>query len=110
MGAVSSDITSKSTIVSVNPATGAPLGEVPDLGAEQVRAAIDIAREAQRTWANVPIEQRCKRVLKFAEVLMARAEEVIDLLVAECGKTRSEALGMEVIVVADLVRYFAKHA
>lgn len=110
MGAVSSDISSKSTIVSVNPATGAPLGEVPDLGAEQVRAAVDIAREAQRTWGSVPLEQRCKRVLKFAEVLMARAEEVIDLLVAECGKTRLEALGMEVIVVADLVRYFAKHA
>ena len=41
---------------------------------------------------------------------MARAEEVIDLLVREGGKTRLEALGMEVVLVADLVRYFAKHA
>ncbi len=41
---------------------------------------------------------------------MERAEEVIDLLVREGGKTRLEALGMEVVVVADLVRYFAKHA
>jgi succinate-semialdehyde dehydrogenase/glutarate-semialdehyde dehydrogenase len=49
-------------------------------------------------------------VLRFAEVLMARAEELIDLLVKEGGKTRLEALGMEVVLVADLVRYFAKHA
>ena len=41
---------------------------------------------------------------------MTRAEEVIDLLVREGGKTRLEALGMEVVLVADLVRYFAKHA
>jgi succinate-semialdehyde dehydrogenase/glutarate-semialdehyde dehydrogenase len=110
MGAVTSEITNKATITSVNPATGAPLGEVPDMTAADVNAAIAAARAAQRAWAQVPIEQRCKRVLRFAEVLMERAEEVIDLLVAEGGKTRQEALGMEVIVVADLTRYFCKHA
>jgi succinate-semialdehyde dehydrogenase/glutarate-semialdehyde dehydrogenase len=107
---VTSDISAKSSIVSVNPATGVPLGEVPDMTAEQVRAAVAAAQVAQREWAKLSLEQRCKRVLVFAEVLMARADEVIDLLVAEGGKTRIEALGMEVIVVADLVRYFCKHA
>jgi succinate-semialdehyde dehydrogenase/glutarate-semialdehyde dehydrogenase len=110
MGAVTSEISPKSTIISVNPATGAPLGEVPDMTAEQVHAAIEAARAAQREWATIPLEQRCKRVLRFAEVLMERADEVIDLLVAEAGKTRLEALGMEVVVVADIVRYFCKHA
>jgi len=110
MGAVTSDISPKSTIVSVNPATGAPLGEVPDMTAEQVREAVAKAQTAQRDWAKLSIEQRCKRVLRFAEVLMERSDEVIELLVAEAGKTRIEALGMEVIVVADLVRYFCKRA
>jgi succinate-semialdehyde dehydrogenase/glutarate-semialdehyde dehydrogenase len=41
---------------------------------------------------------------------MANAEEVIDILVREAGKTRLEALGMEVVVVGDIVRYFTKHA
>ena len=113
MGAAASNISAKAAdakITSINPATGAPLGEVPDMPAAEVRVAVDAARVAQRAWAQVPIDQRCKRVLRFAEVLMARADEVIELLVAEAGKTRLEALGMEVIVVADLVRYFAKHA
>jgi len=98
------------TITSINPATGAPLGEVPEMSADEVRAAVERARAAQRAWAELPLEVRCRRVARFADVLMDRAEEVIDLLVREGGKTRLEALGMEVVVVADLVRYFAKHA
>src|SRR5512140_499389 len=113
MGSVASNITAKAAdakITSINPATGAPLGEVPDQTPAEVRAAVDTARAAQAAWAAQPIEARCKRVVRFAEVLMGRADEVIDLLVQEGGKTRIEALGMEVIIVADLVRYFAKHA
>lgn len=98
------------TITSINPATGEPLGEVPDMGADEVRAAIAKARAAQREWARVPLATRCRRVARFADVLMTRAEEVIDVLVREAGKTRLEALGMEVVLVGDLVRYFAKHA
>lgn len=100
----------KSGITSINPATGHPLGEVPDLSEEAIRAAVGRARAAGQQWALVPLEERCRRVVKFAEVLMARAEEVIELITAEGGKTRQEALGMEVMVVADLVRYFTRHA
>ncbi|MDX2091520.1 MAG: aldehyde dehydrogenase family protein [Kofleriaceae bacterium] len=111
MGSAAANLASVGTkITSINPATGAPLGEVPDQSPAEVKAAVDAARAAQVEWAKVPIEQRCRRVLRFAEVLMSRAEEVIELLTREGGKTRLEALGMEVIVVADLVRYFAKHA
>src|SRR5689334_25155770 len=113
MGAAASNLSAKpadAKITSINPATGEPLGEVPDQAASEVRAAVETARTAQREWARLSVEARAARVLRFAEVLMARAEEVIELLVREGGKTRLEALGMEVIVVADLVRYFAKHA
>jgi acyl-CoA reductase-like NAD-dependent aldehyde dehydrogenase len=113
MGSAASNISAKpadAKITSINPATGAPLGEVPDQTPPEVGAAVLAARAAQRAWGAVPIEERGRRVARFADVLMARSEEVIDLLVREGGKTRLEALGMEVIVVADLVRYFAKHA
>lgn len=113
MGSAASNISAKpadARITSINPATGAPLGEVPDQAAPEVRAAVEAARAAQPAWGALSIEERCRRVARFAEVLMARADEVIDLLVREGGKTRLEALGMEVVVVADLVRYFARHA
>ena len=113
MGSAASNVSAKPAdahITSINPATGVPLGEVPDQGPAEIRAAVDAARQAQRAWGALSVEERAGRVVRFAEVLMARSEEVIDLLVREGGKTRIEALGMEVIVVADLVRYFAKHA
>lgn len=110
MGAATSASISAGTITSINPATGQPIGEVPDMSEADVRAAVAAARLGQKDWARLPIETRCRRVARFAEVLMSRAEEVIDLLVREAGKTRMEALGMEIVLVADLVRYFAKHA
>jgi acyl-CoA reductase-like NAD-dependent aldehyde dehydrogenase len=103
-------VTSAATITSINPATGEPLGDVPVMAADDVRAAVAAARAAQRDWAKLSVEARCRKVARFADVLMARAEEVIDVLVREAGKTRQEALGMEIILVADLVRYFAKLA
>src|ERR1043165_1738119 len=75
------------TITSINPATGEPIGEVP--------AAAAKARAAPRGWARLPVETRCLRLAKFADVLMANAEQVIDLLVREAGKTRLEAPGLE---------------
>lgn len=111
MGAATNPTANASrTITSINPATGQPIGEVPDMGADEVRAAVAKARAAQREWGRLPVETRCRRVSRFAEVLMARADDLIDIIVREGGKTRLEALGMEVIVVADLVRYFVKHA
>ncbi len=97
-------------IVSVNPATGVPLGDVPDMSVEEVRAAVARARAAQRAWGNLTIEQRCRRVREYAVELMKRAEEVLDLVSKEGGKSRQEALTTEVVVVADLINYFTKHA
>ncbi|HEY5948973.1 MAG TPA: aldehyde dehydrogenase family protein [Kofleriaceae bacterium] len=110
MGSAATTATAAATITSINPATGEALGDVPVMSADEVRAAVTSARAAQREWGRLSVEARCRRVSKFADVLMTRAEEVIDLLVREAGKTRQEALGMELVLVADLVRYFAKHA
>jgi len=97
-------------IVSINPATGVPLGDVPDMSAEQIKAAVARARAAQQAWGELGVAERCRRVARFGDVLMERSDEVIELIVKEGGKTRLEALGTEVAVVADLTRYFVKHA
>ena len=49
MGAATNSVgaSRSKTITSINPATGEPLGEVPDMGADEVRAAVDAARAAQ---------------------------------------------------------------
>ncbi|HRC56915.1 MAG: aldehyde dehydrogenase family protein [Myxococcales bacterium] len=110
MGAAQQGTAAVGRIVSINPATGVPLGDVPDLGEAEVRALVAKARAAAEAWGGVSLDERCRRVARFAEVLMERADEVIELVTREGGKTRQEALGMELMVVADLVRYFVRHA
>jgi succinate-semialdehyde dehydrogenase/glutarate-semialdehyde dehydrogenase len=112
MGAVSDTIpiSADAPILSRNPATGQVLGEVPAMSADEVRAAVARARAAQRDWARLPVRERARRVAAFKDEILTRAEEVIDLLVKEGGKTRSEALGMEVVIAVDLADYFVKRA
>lgn len=97
-------------LVSYAPATGERLGEVPILGPDAVRAAVERARTAQVSWALLPVEERCERILKLRDVIVDRAEELVELLARECGKPRAEGLTHEVIVTADLATYYAKRA
>ncbi len=114
VGAAASDAhadkTRSDVLVSYAPATGQRLGEVPNLGPEAVRAAVERARIAQSAWAAVPIEERCERILRLRDVIVDRAEEIVELLAMECGKPRAEGLTHEVMVTADLATYYAKRA
>ncbi len=92
------------------PATGELLGEAPNTGAEAVRQAVIRARIAQEAWGALPAAERGHRALRYRDAIVDRADEVVDLLVRECGKPRHEALLHEVMVVADILTYFAKNA
>lgn len=97
-------------IVSRNPASGEVLGEVQVTSPDEVRAAVARARAAQREWGTLPVGERARRLRAFRDEILTRAEEIIELISKEGGKTRQEALGMEVIVVVDLADYFIKRA
>lgn len=109
MGALKqTDIEHQGRIVSRNPATGEILGEVPDLSADEVKQAVARARAAQRAWGALTVKERCSRVARFRDQVVKRAPELCELISKEGGKTRTEALSMEVMVIADLATYFIK--
>ena len=97
-------------IKSFAPATGELIGEAPNTTADEVRQAVARARRAQEAWGALPVGERAHRVLRFRDAIVDRADEIVDLLARECGKPRHEALLHEVMVVADLATYFARHA
>lgn len=70
----------------VNPATGEVVDTVPCATREDVTRAIDIAVEAQKSWAKVPVRERCKILRKFADNVMARRMELGEILSKETGK------------------------
>ncbi|MFG2087669.1 MULTISPECIES: succinic semialdehyde dehydrogenase [unclassified Spirillospora] len=91
------------------PFTGEPLATVPISGADDVRAAYERAREAQRAWALRPVRERVKPFLRLADALVDRREEILDVIQLETGKARRHALE-EFLDVALCSLYYARRA
>ncbi|HEY0841073.1 MAG TPA: aldehyde dehydrogenase family protein [Vulgatibacter sp.] len=97
-------------IHNTEPATGRPFPPLPVAGPDEVRAVVARAREAQARWAALSWGERKAGLLAFRERLVARTDEVADLLARENGKARFEALTHEIFPIADLTTFFAKRA
>ena len=91
------------------PATGKILGHVPHGTPDDVAAAADTARRTQPGWAQAHVTDRSKVLLRFAERLLDRQDEVLDLIQLESGKARRHAFE-EIIDVAQVSRYHARTA
>src|SRR5438309_7335215 len=98
------------TLAVYEPGSGKLVGEVRVSTAAQVREATAAARSAQKGWSRKSFKERAHVLLRFKQLVLDRADALADLLVRENGKTRNEALFMEVLPVADLTHYFARNA
>ncbi|KZX54946.1 aldehyde dehydrogenase [Halioglobus sp. HI00S01] len=93
-----------------SPVTLEPTGELVCANSEDVAAAIQKARAAQPAWAATSMKARAAIVEKALQILLERQDEVIDTVVSETGKARTDAMSMEVFSVADQLCYYAKNA
>lgn len=91
------------------PFTGKLLGTVPKCSPDDVAAAIERARAAQRMWAQTSFKERRDVLLRFHDLVLARQEEILDLVQIESGKARKHAFE-EVLDVAIVARYYANTA
>jgi len=90
-----------------NPANHAVLGTVPRCGANETRRAIEAAKKAFPAWAAKPAKERGKILRKWADLMMANAEDLGKLMTAEQGKPLAEAKG-EVGYAASFYEWFAE--
>lgn len=91
------------------PYTGAVLGQVPRARAEDVVEAVRRARQAQPAWAALGFDGRKRIMLRFHDLLLARRDEILDIVQLESGKARRDAFE-EVLDVANVARYYAHRA
>ena len=92
-----------------NPANGAVIAEVADLGAAEVTAAIDAAVPAQKEWAARTAKDRAMVLRKWYDLIMANADDLAIILTTEMGKPLAEARG-EVAYGASFIDWFAEEA
>ncbi|HKU46096.1 MAG TPA: NAD-dependent succinate-semialdehyde dehydrogenase [Burkholderiales bacterium] len=97
----------KKTFPIINPATGATLAHVPDLGASETRKAIDAAERAWPAWRAKTAKERAALLRKWFELMMAAQEDLAQILTAEQGKPLAEARG-EIAYGASFIEWFAE--
>lgn len=90
-----------------NPATGAAIGTYANAGEAEAQAAISAARTAfeRASWAQNP-RLRQQVMLKWADGMERRADELARLLTLENGKVLGQSRG-EVGAAVSEVRYYA---
>jgi succinate-semialdehyde dehydrogenase / glutarate-semialdehyde dehydrogenase len=97
------------TIQVTNPATGAVLGTVPKLGAEETRRAIEAADAAWPHWRDKTAGERAKILRRWQELMLEHQEDLARLMTAEQGKPLAEARG-EIAYAASFIEWFAEEA
>jgi len=99
-----------STYAVVNPATGEKVREYPEIGDAELRAAIDRAAEASRTWSrSSSVAERAALVRKVGELHGERRRQLAEIIVREMGKPIEQAL-MEVDFAGEIYGYYADSA
>ncbi|MGI8679277.1 MAG: gamma-aminobutyraldehyde dehydrogenase [Jatrophihabitans sp.] len=91
----------------IDPSTGAVFGSAPVSAPEDVDRAYTAAAKAFETWRDTTPSERQKALLKFADAMEDRAE---DLIAAECentGKPIELTRTEEIPPALDQIRFFA---
>ncbi|MCT4610603.1 MAG: NAD-dependent succinate-semialdehyde dehydrogenase [Pelagimonas sp.] len=97
------------TLEVTNPATGALIGKVPDLGASETARAIQQAHIAQKDWAARTAKDRSQILRRWYDLMMQHQEDLGAILTAEQGKPLAEAKG-EIAYGASFIEWFAEEA
>jgi acyl-CoA reductase-like NAD-dependent aldehyde dehydrogenase len=95
------------TFESRNPAhTSDIIGVFPRSGAADVDAAVQAAREAFAEWRLTPWPHRAEIILRAAEIMESRKEELARTMTREMGKVLTEARG-DVQEAIDMGKFIA---
>ncbi|MCC6912996.1 MAG: NAD-dependent succinate-semialdehyde dehydrogenase [Rhodospirillaceae bacterium] len=95
------------TITVTNPATGADIAKVPDLGVAETEQAIEAATEAFKTWSQKTALERANILMRWYALMLEEKDFLAALMTAEQGKPLAEAAG-EVVYGANFIRWFAE--
>ncbi|WP_084349302.1 gamma-aminobutyraldehyde dehydrogenase [Janibacter limosus] len=91
----------------VNPATGTVVAHAPVSVQDDIDAAYASAEAGFAEWGEVTPGERQSAMLKFADALEARAEDLIRIEGENTGKPHALTASEEVPVMCDQLRFFA---
>lgn len=104
-----STISTREQILVRNPVTDDILGHIEAMTAEQVQAVVARAKAAQPAWAARQVKERCRLLLKWADLLWKHQAAAIQRIREATGKNAFGAWE-EVAVLDTITHYYANHA
>jgi succinate-semialdehyde dehydrogenase/glutarate-semialdehyde dehydrogenase len=93
-----------------NPATGEVIGSSPLHDLDELKAALERSRKAQKAWARTPVRERAKALFRIRDYIVERADELADIISKDNGKTRADAMIAEIVPAAAAADYYARNA
>ncbi len=106
---VSAGVASHSRFDVIDPATGAKLADVANLGAVDCHNAIMAADKAGAAWRSKTAKERGAILMKWFALMHQHADDLARIMTAEQGKPLAEARG-EVVYGASFIEWFAEEA
>lgn len=90
-----------------NPADGAEIASVPDMGAADMEAAIARAKTAFPGWARKVASERARILQAWYQSILRHKDALAEILTLEQGKPLAEAMG-EIVFGANFIEWFAE--
>jgi len=91
----------------IDPSTGEVFAEAPVSGEADVDAAMQAAARAFETWRDTTPSERSRALLRIADAVEARAEELITAESRNTGKPLALTRSEEIPPMVDQIRFFA---
>jgi len=91
----------------VDPSTGQPYADAPVSGAADVDRAVRSAADGFAAWKRATPAERSLALLRIADAIEARADELVRAECANTGKPYALTMAEEVPPMVDLIRFFA---
>lgn len=107
IGGERADAAEGKTFQVIEPATGEPMAEVAEAGAEDARRAVEVAHRAfeEGPWPRTPATQRGRVLLRAAALVRERLEDLARLESRNVGKPIRDARD-EMGIVVDTLEYW----
>ncbi len=91
----------------IDPASGTAFATVASGSKADVESAVAAAKAAQLGWAALSYGERCAAMMKFADALEAKSEELAHLESKNAGKALKLTVNSDIPFSIDNIRYFA---
>ncbi|HEY1413139.1 MAG TPA: aldehyde dehydrogenase family protein [Rhodopila sp.] len=100
------DSASGAVLMVENPARRTPIASIPRGAKADVDRAVLAGQKAFPAWSKTPPRQRGRLLLRIAEAMEARIEELARIIAEETGNALRTQARAEATLTADIFRYF----